>query len=104
MAGATSYNVYAGTGSQVSNIPAGTSTTISANLTELPSGTDYFKVAWVNASGTSGLSAAAISVGKGGGGAMETWMLAALGVGALIALNQRVRRWLHRARSTCYEP
>ncbi len=99
VAGATSYSVYAGTDSGgMGDVPVATSTTTSATLTKLPPGTtDDFKVAWVNASGTSGLSAlagnaGATTTGTGGRGAIETWMLVALGATALIAITQRARR------------
>lgn len=109
--GATSYNVYAGIDSQLDSVPVATPTTTSATLTDLPTGTNLFAVAWVSGSGTSGLSAAATdtsgsgggSGGTGGGGAsgggggvLETWMLGALGASALIAITQRARRMRHR--------
>jgi uncharacterized repeat protein (TIGR03803 family) len=85
--GATSYNVYAGSGTP--NIPTATSTTNSVTIPAQSTGTDVFKVAWVNASGTSGLSAVATSASKSGGGVLELWMLVALSAMALIAISQR---------------
>jgi uncharacterized repeat protein (TIGR03803 family) len=78
LAAATSYNVYATSPAQFAAsggfstgglpVPAASTGNTIVTLTNLPAGTTYFKVAWVNKDGTSGLSDLATQTSGSSGG------------------------------------
>jgi uncharacterized repeat protein (TIGR03803 family) len=101
--GAMSYNVYANESVCAGTtpcVPVAKTTATSVTLTGMPSG---IQVAWVNASGTSGLSAPATAgtdptsdpPASGGGGALDLWMLIGLGGAAFTATGRRHSRRVH---------